>query len=105
MKSSQRFRQLRLMLAIALALLAPVAVIYINYVSEQKAFFTSRGFRQLGVISRQISSRLDTLRSVLSSIVTSVDSYKENGGDEHSLTATGRARQLEKRAAEVAGQG
>lgn len=105
MKSSSRFRQLRLMLAIALVLLAPVAVVYINYVGEQKTFFTSRGFRQLGVISRQISSRIDTLKSILSSIVTTVDSYTENSADENRVDPGLRADQVEKKASEVADKG
>jgi len=46
-RSPSRFKQIRILLAIALALLAPITVIYIDYVSDQRTFFTSRGFRQL----------------------------------------------------------
>src|SRR5262245_1008380 len=81
MKSTTRFKQLRIVFAIALALLAPATVIYINYVAEQRAFFTRRNFRQLGVISRQVSSRIETLKSIMASIVVSVNAYSAGKGD------------------------
>ena len=105
-RSPSRFRQIRILLVIALALLAPITVIYINYVSDQRAFFTSRSFRQLGVIGRQISSRIDTLRPILSSIVTSVDSYAEGtSGGNSPVPPALRIKQMEEKAAEVSGNG
>src|SRR5215467_7788336 len=105
-RSPSRFRQIRILLVIALALLAPITVIYINYVSDQRAFFTSRSFRQLGVIGRQISSRIDTLRPILSSIVTSGDSYAEGtSGGNSPVPPALRIKQMEEKAAEVSGNG
>src|SRR5215471_19620153 len=105
-RSPSRFKQIRILLAIALALLAPITVIYIDYVSDQRTFFTSRGFRQLGVIGHQISSRIDTLKPILSSIVTSVDSYAEGTiGGNSSVPPAIRVKQLEDRAAEVSDNG
>jgi hypothetical protein len=104
-KSPSRFRQIRILLAIALALLAPVTVIYINYVSDQRTFFTSRTFRQLGVIGRQISSRIDTLKPIFSSIVTSVDSYAETSGGTSPVPPSLRVKLLEDKASEVSAKG
>jgi hypothetical protein len=103
-KSPSRFRQIRILLAIALALLAPITVIYINYVSDQRTFFTSRSFRQLGVIGRQIWSRIDTLKPILSSIVDGVDNDVDTPGDSP-VTPSVRVKQVEDKAAEVSENG
>jgi hypothetical protein len=104
-KSPSRFRQFRILMAIALALLAPITVIYINYVNDQRTFFTRRAFRQLGVIGHQISSRIDALKPILSSIVTSVDSYAETSGGDSPVAPSLRVKQLEDRAADVSAKG
>ncbi|HKV42255.1 MAG TPA: cache domain-containing protein, partial [Blastocatellia bacterium] len=66
-------RQVRVTLVMVLVLMVPATAFYLRYTGDHRAFLTSRDFRRLSVISRQVSSRIATLESTIDSVVVSAD--------------------------------
>src|SRR5215204_1151785 len=62
---SPSLNRLRVFVIIIAVLALPFTVYYLVYVRSQSRYFTDRSFRQLSLISRQISLKVESVGSVL----------------------------------------